>query len=154
LAFGRISKTETWCNNFAFAFLAGSQLDRLNMLPVVTALNDYKFDEIKTISDQTHLSFTAILTYLVKKGKVSGAIYGKMRRDQEADLQKKKEEDKKKRDLEKEMGKPPMASMAKPIQSPLFVSTIQSAFFDGVINEYELCKTLNLKPNQLEKYLR
>ncbi|SMD43100.1 Zn-dependent peptidase ImmA, M78 family [Aquiflexum balticum DSM 16537] len=154
MAFGKINKVEAWCNNFAFAFLAGPQLPVLDKLPNVTLRNDYNFNEIKTISDQTHLCFTAILTYLVKKGKVSGAIYAKMRSDQEEELRKRKEEDKKKRELEKEMGKASIASLAKPIKSPLFVSTIQSAFFDGVINEYELCKTLNLKPNQLEKYLR
>ncbi len=154
MAFGKVNKVETWCNNFAFAFLAGTELSNLDNLPNVTVRNDYNFNEIRTLSDQTHLSFTAILTYLVKKGKVSGSIYAKMRSDQEKELRNKKEEEKKKRELEKEMGKTSMASLAKPIKSPLFVSTIQSAFFDGVINEYELCKTLNLKPNQLEKYLR
>lgn len=153
-AFGKMNTIETWCNNFAFAFLAGSKLEILDNLPNITARNDYKFEEIKNISDQTHLSFTAILTYLVKKEKVSSAIYGKMRKHQEEEIQQKKEEEKKKRELEKEMGKSPIAGMAKPIQSPLYISTIQSAFFDGIINEYELCKSLNLKPNQLEKYLR
>ena len=85
---------------------------------------------------------------------MSGAVYGKMRKEQEVTIQTKKDLEKRKRELEKEMGKPSMASKAKPIQSPLFVSTIQTAFFDGVINEYELCKTLHLKPEQLEKYLR
>lgn len=154
MAFGKSNKIESWCNNFAFAFLAGMQIDFLNGLPIIEARNDYKFDEIKAISEQTHLSFTAILTYLVKKGKVSSAIYGKMRKEQEDLIQSKKEEEKKKREKEKEMGKIPMASQAKPIQSPLFISTIQTAFFDGIISEYELCKRLNLKPNQLEKYLR
>lgn len=148
------SKIETWCNNFSFAFLAGEELGALDNLPEIGKSNDYSFDEIKAISDNTHLSFTAILTYLVKKGKMSGAIYGRMRKDQEDTIQAKKDAEKKKRELEKEMGKKPMASQAKPIQSPLFVSAVQTAFYDGVINEYELCKTLHLKPEQLEKYLR
>lgn len=148
------SKIETWCNNFSFAFLAGNELDALDNLPEIGKSNDYSFDEIKAISDNTHLSFTAILTYLVKKGKMSSAIYGKMRKDQEDTIQAKKDAEKKKRELEMEMGKKPMASQAKPIQSPLFVSAVQTAFYDGVINEYELCKTLHLKPEQLEKYLR
>jgi Zn-dependent peptidase ImmA (M78 family) len=154
LAFGKTNRIETWCNHFAFAFLAGRLMEQLDSLPEIGETNDYSFEEIKLISDHTHLSFTAILTYLAKKGKMSSAIYGKMRKDQEEQIQAKKEADRKKRELEKEMGKSPMASTAKPIQSPLFVSTIQTAFFDGVINEYELCKTLHLKPEQLEKYLR
>lgn len=154
LALGSISKVESWCNTFAFAFLAGEKLNELDQLPEIGKSNDYSFEEIKSISDATHLSFTAILTYLVRKGKMSGAIYGRMRREQEEAIQAKKELEKKKRELEKEMGKPSMGAQAKPIQSPLFVSAIQTAFFDGVINEYELCKTLHLKPEQLEKYLR
>jgi len=154
LALGTTSKVESWCNSFAFAFLAGEKLDALDQLPEIGKANDYSFDEIKVISDATHLSFTAILTYLVKKGKMSGGIYGRMRKEQEDAIQVKKDVEKKKRELEKEMGKPSMGAQAKPIQSPLFVSAIQTAFFDGVINEYELCKTLHLKPEQLEKYLR
>lgn len=154
LAVGSISKVETWCNTFAFAFLAGEKLNELDQLPEIGKSNDYSFEEIKSISDATHLSFTAILTYLVRKGKMSGAIYGRMRKEQEDTIQAKKDLEKKKRELEKEMGKPSMGAQAKPIQSPLFVSAIQTAFFDGVINEYELCKTLHLKPKQLEKYLR
>jgi Zn-dependent peptidase ImmA (M78 family) len=148
------STIETWCNNFAFAFLAGDELNALDMLPEIGISNDYSFEEIKSISDNTHLSFTAILTYLVRKGKMSGAIYGRIRKDQEDSIQAKKDAEKKKRELDKEMGKTTMASQAKPIQSPLFVSAIQTAFFDGVINEYELFKTLHLKPEQLRKYLR
>jgi Zn-dependent peptidase ImmA (M78 family) len=154
LATGSISKVETWCNTFAFAFLAGDKLNELDQLPEIGKFKNYSFEEIKTISDATHLSFTAILTYLVKKGKMSGAVYGKMRKEQEDTIQARKDLEKKKRELEKEMGKPSMGAQAKPIQSPLFVSAIQTAFFDGVINEYELCKTLHLKPEQLEKYLR
>lgn len=154
LAVGSISKVETWCNSFAFAFLAGEKLSELDELPQIAASNNYSFEEINAISDATHLSYTAILTYLVRKGKMSGAIYGRMRKEQEDTIQAKKDLEKKKRELEKEIGKPSMGAQAKPIQSPLFVSAIQTAFFDGVINEYELCKTLNLKPEQLEKYLR
>lgn len=155
LASGKnISKVETWCNNFAFAFLAGNELRTLDSLPEVDESNDYSFGEIKAISDKTHLSFTAILTYLVRSKKMSGGIYYRMKSNQEDDIQAKKDAEKKKRELEKEMGKKSIASPAKPIQSPLFVSAVQTAFYDGVINEYELCKTLNLKPEQLEKYLR
>ncbi|WP_373521282.1 ImmA/IrrE family metallo-endopeptidase [Aquiflexum sp.] len=154
LAFGIINNIEAWCNTFAFSFLAGNNISILDNLPDINQSTDYSYGDIKAISDKTHLSFTAILTYLVRKGKMSGAIYGKMKRDQEDQILAKKEAEKKKRELEKELGKKSMASPAKPIQSPLFVSAIQTAFFDGVINEYELCKTLHLKPEQLEKYLR
>ena len=155
LASGKnISKVETWCNNFAFAFLAGNELRTLDSLPEIDESNDYSYGVIKAISDKTHLSFTAILTYLVRIKKMSGGIYYRMKSDQEDSIQAKKDAEKQKREMDKEMGKKSMASLAKPIQSPLFVTAVQTAFYDGVINEYELCKTLHLKPEQLEKYLR
>lgn len=154
LAFGKLNKVESWCNSFAFAFLAGDKIHQLDQLPKLNAANDYNIEAIKNLSNQTQISFTAILTYLVKKGKLSGGIYGQMKRNREEEIEKKKEEDRKKRELEKEMGIKSMGGSPKPIQSPLFVSTIQAAFFDGVINEYDLCKALHLKPDQLEKFLR
>ena len=44
-------------------------------------------------------------------------------------------------------------AVPKPINSPLFISTIQTAYYEGVINEYEVCKRLNIKPEKLEAYL-
>ncbi|WP_158860968.1 ImmA/IrrE family metallo-endopeptidase [Lunatibacter salilacus] len=154
LATGTSTKIESWCNKFAFAFLAGDLMNDLDNFPEISTSTDYSFEEIKSISDRTHLSFTAILTYMVKTKKMTGAVYGFMRKEQEESIQAKKDLERKKRELEKEMGKKTMGVQAKPIQSPLFVSAIQTAFYDGVINEYELCKALHLKPEQLEKYLR
>jgi hypothetical protein len=45
-------------------------------------------------------------------------------------------------------------STPKPINSPLLISTIQTAFYEGVINEYDVCKTLNISPDKLEIYLQ
>ncbi|WP_140160636.1 hypothetical protein [Algoriphagus antarcticus] len=59
----------------------------MDQLPEVGQSNGYSFDGIKAISDNTHLSFTAIFTYLVRKGKMSGAIYGRMRKEQEDTIQ-------------------------------------------------------------------
>ena len=33
----------------------------------------------------------------------------------------------------------------------MFVSTIQTAYYEGVLNEYEVCKKLNIKPEKLEE---
>ena len=40
------------------------------------------------------------------------------------------------------------------MNSPLLVSTVQTAFHEGVINEYEACKALNIPPGKLDKYLQ
>ena len=44
-------------------------------------------------------------------------------------------------------------SVAKPINSPLSINTLQSALNDGVINEAEFCKKLNIKPEKMELYI-
>lgn len=41
MAEGSISKVETWCNTFAFAFLAGEKLKDLEKQPEIGASNDY-----------------------------------------------------------------------------------------------------------------
>jgi hypothetical protein len=60
---------------------------------------------------------------------------------------------KKQRELDKLQGIQKGGSTPKPINSPLLISTIQTAFYEGVINEYDVCKTLNISPDKLEKYL-
>ena len=36
----------------------------------------------------------------------------------------------------------------------LLISTIQTAFYEGILNEYEVCKRLNIKPDKLDKYIQ
>ena len=45
-------------------------------------------------------------------------------------------------------------TIPKPINSPLLISTIQTAFYEGVINEFEVCKSLNITPDKLDKYIQ
>ena len=40
------------------------------------------------------------------------------------------------------------------IALPLLISTIQTAFYEGILNEYEVCKRLNIKPEKLDKYIQ
>jgi hypothetical protein len=54
----------------------------------------------------------------------------------------------------KKQGIKQRGSVAKPIPSPLFVSTIQTAFYEGLLNEYEVCKKLNIKPEKLDNYIQ
>ena len=65
----------------------------------------------------------------------------------------KQAEKERKKQLLKEQGIKQRGSVAKPISSPLFLSTIQTAYYEGVLNEYEVCKKLNIKPEKLEKYI-
>ena len=56
--------------------------------------------------------------------------------------------------MDKILGIQKGGSTPKPMNSPLLISTIQAAFYEGVINEYDVCKTLNISPDKLEKYLQ
>ena len=48
----------------------------------------------------------------------------------------------------KHTGRPP-----QPIKSPLLISTVQTAFYEGILNEYQVCKTLNNNTKKIDKYL-
>jgi hypothetical protein len=67
-------------------------------------------------------------------------------------------EEQRKHELERlkalEEGRKPGGAPAKPLLSPLYVGTIQSAFYEGVINEAEFCKKLNIKAERIDNYLK
>jgi Zn-dependent peptidase ImmA (M78 family) len=145
---------ERWCNDFAFYFLVGDYGELLNKLELANPSNDYHFDLIKTISDNTHLSQIALFTRLLFQNQISSSNYNKVKNDFEEQFKKYKEEKEREKELQKEKGIKQRGSIAKPISSPLFISTIQAAFYEGVINEYEVCKKLNIKPGKLEKFIQ
>lgn len=154
LASHRLSAIEKWCNDFAFYFLAGDYSDVLDNLTQANGENDYHLDRIKQISDATHLSQIAIFTRLLYNNRILQASYNLIKADFEEQFRAKQEEQKKQRELDKLSGVPQGGSVPKPINSPLLVSTIQTAFYEGIINEYDVCKSLNISPDKLEKYIQ
>ncbi len=154
LAQSNLSKLERWCNDFAYFFLVGNYANTIDSLKKASVNNDYHLDLVKNISDQTHLSKIAIFTRLLFKKQISQSSYNNVRNEfDELYLRRQEEKEKEKQRL-KDQGIKKRGSVAKPIASPLFVSTIQTAFYEGVINEYEVCKRLNIKPEKLEKYIQ
>jgi Zn-dependent peptidase ImmA (M78 family) len=149
----KLSKIETWCNDFAFHFLSGEFEKIIETIDNSTADNDYNIDLIQSISEKTHLSRIAIFTKLLLLNKISPFNYNKVKAGFEEDFRIKNEELKKKRELDKQNGNNSGGSTPIPIKSPLLVSTIQTAFYEGVINEYEFCKKLNIKPDKIESFL-
>ncbi|MFD2335974.1 ImmA/IrrE family metallo-endopeptidase [Pedobacter mendelii] len=149
----KLSRIETWCNDFAFHFLSGEFQKIIETIDNSTANNDYNIDLIQSISEKTHLSRIAIFTKLLLLNKISPANYNKVKVSFEDDFRIKNEELKKKRELDKQNGINPGGSTPIPIKSPLLVSTIQTAFYEGVINEYELCKKLNIKPDKIGSFI-
>ena len=150
----KVNKIERWCNDFAFAFLIGEHSNILEKIEKVDSTNDYCDYDIQEISEKTYLSKIAIYTHLLYVHKMTKADYTMVKKgidDKNKEEKLRKEEQKKK---DKESGNDiKFFYPSKPILSPLHVATIQSAFYEGVINDYEVCKKLDINPSQLEKYI-
>ena len=135
-------------------------IETCNLQPIIdrlekaNSLNDYNHEIVADISKKTHLSQIALFTRLLFENKVSKTNYNKIKSDFDEKYKAREEETKKLRELEKQNGKKAGGAVPKPINSPLFISTIQTAYYEGIINEYEVCKKLNIKPEKLEKYIQ
>ena len=149
-----LSHVERWCNDFAFYFLIGDFEKIFSEIDRVGSDNDYYFDLIERISSNTHISKIALYTRLLLEKKISITNYSTIKKNFDEQFTKKKEEEKRLRKLELEKGIKIGGSTPKPIKSPLLISTIQAAFYGGVINEYEVCKRLNIKPENIDKFIQ
>jgi Zn-dependent peptidase ImmA (M78 family) len=154
LANTKLSAIEKWCNDFAYYFLAGKYDKLIESIEQANGSNDYHHGTIEEVSKNTQLSKIALFTRLLFQKKISQGNYNGIKADLDERFRIKQEEEKLRRETDKQQGVKPGGSAPKPINSPLLVSTIQTAFFEGVISEYDVCKTLNIKPDQLDKYLQ
>jgi len=154
LANRNLSTIERWCNDFAYYFLIGEYDKLVESIDHADASNDYQFDIIEKVSAKTHLSKIALFTRLLYQKKISSSNYSIIKADFDEQYRQREEEIKKQRELDKQNGINTGGSTPKPINSPLLVSTIQTAFYEGVINEYEVCKKLNIKPENLSAFLQ
>lgn len=149
-----LSSIERWCNDFSFYFLAGNLAEKLDQIETAESRNDYHFELIEEISKKTHLSQIALFTRLLYTNKISQANYDKVKNDFDERYREKHKEELKLKEQEKELGIKRRGSAPQPIKSPLLISTIQTAFYEGVLNEYEVCKKLNIKPEKFDEYLQ
>ncbi len=150
----KLSSIERWCNDFAYHFLVGEFDKSFEQIDKADGSNDYHFDLIESISKRTNLSQIALFTKLLYQKKITQSNYNNIKADFDEKYRLRQEEEKKQRELDKLQGIQKGGSTPKPLNSPLLVSTIQTAFYEGVINEYDVCKTLNISPDKLEKYLQ
>lgn len=153
LANQKLSKIENWCNDFAYYFLSGELEKVIEKIENSAPSNDYNLDLIKSISSRTHLSRLAIFTKLLLLNKISPSNYKKVKKGLEDEYFNEQEQIRSKREQDKLNGIPSRGSAPVPIKSPLLVSTIQTAFYEGVISEYEFCKKLNIKPENIDNFL-
>lgn len=148
-----LTKVERWCNDFAYYFLIGNFSKKIDSLEPASAKNDYHFDIIEGISAETHLRKLALFTRLLYTGKISKSDYRNVKNELDEIYRRQQKEKERKKQLLNELGKKQGGSAAKPISSPLFISVIQTAFYEGLINEYEVCKKLKIKPENLNNYI-
>ena len=154
LANHNLSKIEKWCNDFAFYFIAGEYGNVIDRLEKANSLNDYNHEIVEEISKKTHLSQIAIFTRLLLNNQISPKDYKNVKADFEEQFRLKQIEEQKQKELDKQNGIQRGGAVPKPINSPLLISTIQTAFYEGVINEFDVCKTLNITPDKLDKYIQ
>lgn len=148
-----LSAVERWCNDFAYYFLAGDYSRNITNIQSADSTNDYHHELIENISYRTHLSQIALYTRLLYEKKLSNQDYLIIKTDFDEKYQAKIEEEKKIKELEKEKGIKQRGSSPQAIKSPLLISTIQTAFYEGILNEFEVCQKLKIKPDKLEKYI-
>lgn len=149
-----LDSIERWCNDFAYYFLVGEFDNSMKKIDVANSENDYFHDLIDNVRNQTHLSRIALYTRLLLERRISPKDYNIIKREEENASKERELEEKKKRAFDKARGIEIEGRSPKPIKSPLLIKTIQAAFLEGVINEAEFCRRLDIKPQNLEAYLQ
>lgn len=144
----QLSEVERWCNDFAFHFIMGEEAEELNNIQKVNADHDYYMDYVAGLSARTHISRLAIFTRLFLENKMTFAHYNTVRANLAQEYKLRTEREKEQKEETKSFGMAP-----KPIISPLFLKTMQYAYFKGIVNEMAFCKHLNIKPDNFEKVL-
>ena len=149
-----LNKIEKWCNDFAYYFLAGEHDELISSISDVNRQTDYQDEFITSLTFEIPLSKIAIYTRLVVTKKIDQHTYDVIRdRIHQAYLEY-EEEQQRKKEREKDLGIKQDGRNPVPIISPLVKRTLQSAFFEGVINEAEFCKRLKINPEKIESYLQ
>jgi Zn-dependent peptidase ImmA (M78 family) len=145
-----INEVETWCNDFAFAFIVGDYMKLFDCLDNASPSNDFHDNLCGELTKYTAISAYAIYTHLLRIKKISYVDYKTIVDDLKRNYMERQAISKLKPKVQLDGRK---GSAPKPIQSPLYIYTLRNALFDGIINEYDFCKQLNVKSDKIMKYL-
>ena len=155
--YNKLSDIEKWCNDFAYYFLVGNFSTVIDNLEKASAYNDYHHNIIESISNETHLSTISLYTRLLYNKNISSNDYSIVKENILEQIKEWEAENKKKQDLENakaiEERRKLIGRSAKEIISPLYKSTLQVAFNEGLVSEREFCLKMKIKPEKLDKYL-
>jgi len=149
-----ISSIEKWCNDFAYYFLAGEHDKKISSISNINTQTDYQDEYITNLTFEIPLSKIAIYTRLVVTKRISQQTYNIIRDRIRQDFLEYEDEQQRKKERDKELEIKHEGRNPIPIISPLVKRTLQSALFEGVINEAEFCKRLKINPEKIETYLQ
>ncbi|MBA4198523.1 MAG: hypothetical protein C0459_13320 [Chitinophaga sp.] len=157
IEYDKLNKIERWCNDFAYFFLAEQYSKVIEKLDTANSDNDYHHDSINEVSKHTHLSTISLYTRLLLSNKISPVNYKQVTDEILTSIKDWEEREKERLERERQKaideGRTPQASAPKPIISPLYLKTLQSALYNNLINEADFCRKLNVKPEKIGKYL-
>lgn len=157
IEYKKLNKIERWCNDFAYYFLVGQYSKTIDKLDNANSSNDYHHQIINEVSRHTHLSTISLYTRLLLSNKISQFNYKQVTDEILASIKDWEEREKERLERERQKaideGRTPQASAPKPIISPLYLKTLQSALYNNLINEADFCRKLNVKPEKIERYL-
>lgn len=143
------NQTERWCNDFAYYFLSGEYAKKIDDLDYATEKNDFHTDIIENISKSTHLSKIALYTRLLYQQKISKQDYNGIKDTIQEQIKSSEEKEKKEQELSKLKGEVSRGSTPKPIISPLLASTLNIAYYSGVIDEAGIRQITNLSADRI-----
>lgn len=139
------NKEERWCNDFAFYLIAGDAVNKLDKYTEYSEEVNFTIDEL---SKSTHISRMAWYTRLAYNKIVPIHYYRGIIQELEEEQANKLRELK---EVQKE--KSSTARAPQPIISPLYLETMQHAFYNGLVSEASFCEQLKISPKNIDKYL-
>lgn len=151
------SRIERWCNDFVFHFLIGDQEQSLANIAQANAHNNFQREKVEAICGATSLSLTAVYTRLLIENKISQPDYDRLIREISEKINRdnfdEKLKNKQLREFLIEQGKTPQFYSRKPLPSELFKEIVRINFFEGRLDEVEVCDYLNIKMDKIGKEL-
>jgi len=155
--FNKLNDIERWCNDFAYYFLIGKYGGVLNNLEKASFYNDFNSEIIESISNETHLSTISLYTRLLFNKQISPSDYNDVKENILAHIKEWEAKNRLKQELENakaiEEGRKLIGRSAKEIISPLYKSTLQIAYNEGIVSERDFCLKMKIKPEKLDKFL-
>lgn len=147
-----VNRVERWCSDFAYYFLMRDLDSFLLEIETASARNDYHYDFLEGISSQTHVSTLSLYTRLLLNKKISFNNYNLVKSEILQSIKDREDERRLKEEIKEGEQAKKKGSAPKPILSPLYIQTLQSAYLEGIIGEMDYCRQLNIKPEKIELY--